>query len=64
MKFQVEIECDSAAFGENAQERGDEVLGILEDLCKKVEAHGVKVGCYYRLFDTNGNFVGGAEGVE
>lgn len=64
MKFKLEIKCDNAAFGENAQEVGDEVLSILEDLCKKVEAHGVKVGSLYRLFDTNGNRVGEAKGVE
>lgn len=58
MKFELEIDCGNAAFGDNDEDaRGHEVARILRDLAGKLEAGYIKC----QLLDHNGNAVGVAQ---
>jgi len=55
MKFELEINCDNAAFEEPAFE----LARILKELSTKLENNGIDVeGDKGRLVDYNGNVVG------
>lgn len=60
MKFNLEIQCDNASFGEDAEERGIEVASILRDAADHLEGGAQELP----LFDINGNRVGTATYVE
>ena len=52
MEFRLTIDCDNAAFGDDEQERADEVARILLDLLHRLtEESGT-------AHDSNGNTVG------
>lgn len=57
MQFKLEITCDNAAFGENEQDRGEEVARILREVARQVD-EGYLKGI---LYDYNGNRVGTAD---
>lgn len=57
MKFKLEINCDNAAFGDDATERYSEIARILKVVAQDMEdGHSAVV-----LRDINGNKVGTAE---
>lgn len=57
MKFTIEIDCSNAAFGEDSDQRGEEVARILRALASQVADGYLMV--YLR--DANGNTVGAAQ---
>lgn len=58
MKFQVTIDCDNAAFGDDAESRDAEVSRILTLAANKIDKGGHLLEL--PLFDANGNRVGSA----
>lgn len=54
MKFILEIECNTPAFGDDAYQRSDEVSNIL----RTVEQEVFDGAVYGIVRDTNSNFVG------
>jgi hypothetical protein len=59
MDVTININCDNAAFGEDATERGIEVGRILRLLAR--ELTGDDLGDDVTLVDSNGNTVGSME---
>ena len=54
MKFKLEIDCDNAAFEDDA---AGEVMRILNDLAERIP---IVIGRTLNLYDVNGNSVGRA----
>lgn len=58
MKFKLNIDCDNAAFQDDASH---EVARILRELADRVEISGGQPLSDFNLYDTNGNRVGEAK---
>ena len=59
MKFIIEINCENAAFGENDEDRAEEIRRILR---AELNDEDWATGETIRLRDWNGNTVGTARG--
>lgn len=64
MKFQIEINCDNAAFSPECRGEGSEVARILRDLADRIDREGLTRGDYFTLRDINGNSIGKASTTE
>lgn len=56
MRFQVDIDCNNAAFGETDADTSNEVADILHTLSLVLQGQPDRDSG--PLYDTNGNFVG------
>ena len=61
MKFKLEFDVDNDAFGNDEQDRNDEIIRIMCELEKRILTDCIDLEFGHHIYDVNGNRIGTVE---